>query len=193
MGPSGQSLAHSGQPLSIPDHPSCVPKPFMSGLWPLVHTFRINPQPLDFRSDLQTLYPNPRTSHPTSRTFMSTSGTPFPLLGPLGPPFGTLPCQNCSYCRGARPPRLWSTPSGPSWPTPGSMPTLTLWVTGLSLLNLTWPTPNLGTSEVDAVHKLKLSPILCVHLPRTVDHLLAVLWTSNPVPGFSVLNVHSCV
>ena len=110
-------------------------------------TFGLCIQPSDFASDLQTLYPNPGTSCPTSWTFVSTSGTLFPLLGPLGPPFRTLPCQNCGYCRGAHPPGLWSTPLGPSWPTPSFMPTLTLWVTSLSLLDLTWPTPNLGTRE----------------------------------------------
>ena len=60
---------------------------------------------------------------------------------------GTLPCQNCGYCRGAHPPGLQSTPLGPSWPTPSFMPTTTLWVTGLGLLDPTWPTPNLGTRE----------------------------------------------
>ena len=34
-------------------------------------------------------------------------------------------------------------------------------------------------------NKLKPSPVLHVHLPGTVDHLLAVLQISDPVLGFS--------
>ena len=121
--PSRQSLACSGQPLSIPALPVESRNPSCLASSCLCMPSGFDPQPSDFTSDLQTLYPNPGTLRPTSRTFMSTSGTPFPLLGPSGPPSRTLPCQNCGYCRGVHLPRLQSTPLGPSWPNLASCQT----------------------------------------------------------------------
>ena len=83
--PSHQSLACSRQPLSIPDPPPVESRnPSCLAFGCLRTPSGFNPHPSDFASDLRTLYLNPRTSRPTSWTFVSTSGTPFPLLGPSG-------------------------------------------------------------------------------------------------------------